>query len=64
MKVLAGIVSSKEEHGAKISLNGGEKYFGFLAKEDANNWEELEEGRVYMMRVTKKEEKKRLVHLS
>lgn len=28
--VIAGLVSSKEEHGAKISLNGGEKYFGFI----------------------------------
>lgn len=57
-------MSSKEDHGAKILLNGSEKYFGFLMKEDAHNFEDLEEGRVYMFRVTKKEEKKRIVHVS
>ncbi|EAR99985.1 S1 RNA-binding domain protein (macronuclear) [Tetrahymena thermophila SB210] len=62
--ILPGLVSSKEDHGAKIEFNGGEKYFGFLSKDEANNFEDLEEGRVYMFRVIKKEEKKRLVHLS
>lgn len=62
--VLAGLVSSKEEHGVKVLLNGSEKFFGFMSKEDSTNYEDLEEGKVYMFRVVKKEVKKRLVHLS
>ena len=62
--VLQGVVKSKEEHGAKIELHGGEQYFGFLPRDAATDFEYLEEGRVYLFRVTKKEEKKRLLQLS
>lgn len=62
--MIPGLVSSKEEHGLKITLNGGEKYFGFMQKEESKDFNDIEEGRVYMFRVTKKETKKRLVHLT
>ncbi|EGR29983.1 programmed cell death 11, putative [Ichthyophthirius multifiliis] len=66
--LLQGKVLTKEEYGIKVVFHTSQQYIGFLKKDknvcEDDQYEDLEEGRVYMFRVEKKENNKKLLYLS